>query len=415
MAKVQLLQDKQIKTAKSKDKEYFLNDGGGLRISIKPSGHKIWEYRYTINGKRKKTTFKSYPIVTLVEARTKRQEYERLINSGIDPIEHFKIIKEDNILDNQGMFLNVVNEWLNKESENTKENTHQNKIRVFENDINPFLKNKHIREVTKNDILKIIKVKEIQAPSVADKIFVSLKSLFNYAVFKGYVTQNLFENTKSEKRLYIKPQKVQHFAKITDESILKELVEDIYNYNGMHSIRNALRFVLHIPLRADNLCNLKWIYIDFDKKLLTIPRALMKVNDENLPDFKMPLSNEVIDILEEQKIFTGHQEWVFLGNNNRDSINKESPNGALKRMGYNDARKDRKQRLHSFRGTFRSLIDTLDIDNKFSFEVKEKALDHHEQSKTVRAYSHKSDYTNQLIPLMNWWSNYIIKLRDCTL
>ncbi|WP_323594473.1 tyrosine-type recombinase/integrase [Aliarcobacter butzleri] len=412
MPKIEILQDIQIKKAKPKEKEYFLNDGGGLRLLIKTNGLKLWEFRFTVNGQRKKTSFKTYPTVTLKEARTKRQEYQTLINSGINPIEHFKTIKEDNIVDIQGMFLNVVNEWLKSEAERTKENTHQNKVRIFENDINPFLKNKHIRDVTKEDILKIIKIKEIQAPNVASKIFVIFKSLFNHATFKGYVSKNIFQNTKEERKNYIKPQQTIHFSKITDEEILKELVNDIYNYRGMHSIRNALKFVLHIPLRAENLCNLKWSYIDFDKKLLTIPRELMKVKNINLPDFKMPLTDEVINILKEQEIFSGHQEWVFLGNNNRDPINSESPNGALKRMGYNDERKGKKQRLHSFRGTFRSLIDTLDIDSKFSFEVKEKALDHQEQSKTVRAYNHKSDYINQLIPLMNFWSDYILSLKD---
>ncbi len=412
MPKIELLQDITIKKAKPQEKEYFLNDGGGLRLLIKTNGLKLWEFRFTVNGQRKKTSFKTYPTVTLKEARTKRQEYQTLINSGINPIEHFKIIKEDNIIDNQGMFLNVVDEWLSREAESTKENTHQNKIRVFENDINPFLKNKHIRDVTKDDILKIIQIKEIQAPNVASKIFVIFKSLFNYAVFKGYVTKNIFENTKEERRNYIKPLKVKHFSKITDEEILKELVNDIYNYRGMHSIRNALKFVLHIPLRADNLCNLKWSYIDFDKKILTIPRELMKVKNINLPDFKMPLTDEVINILEEQQIFSGHQEWIFLGNNNRDPINSESPNGALKRMGYNDERKGRKQRLHSFRGTFRSLIDTLDLENKFSFEIKEKALDHQEESKTVRAYANQVDYVNRFIPLMNFWSDFVLSLKD---
>ena len=216
MAKVQLLQDITIKKAKSQEKEYFLNDGGGLRIAIKPSGHKIWEYRYTINGKRRRTTFKSYPIVTVQDARTKRQEYESLINNGLDPIEYFKTIKKDNILDEKGMFLEVAKEWLKRESENTKENTHSTKVEIFEKDINPFLKNKHISEVTKDDVLKIIKFKEIQAPNVANKIFIIFKSLFNHAVFKGYVTKNIFENTKEEKKNYIKPTKVKHYSKITD-------------------------------------------------------------------------------------------------------------------------------------------------------------------------------------------------------
>ena len=62
------------------------------------------------------------------------------------------------------------------------------------------------------------------------------------------------------------------------------------------------------------------------------------------------------------------------------------------------------------RGSFRSLINTLDIENKFTFEVKEYALDHHTGEDTVKAYTNKSDYTKQLEPLMIFWSDYILSL-----
>ncbi|KLE11466.1 tyrosine-type recombinase/integrase [Aliarcobacter butzleri] len=410
MPKIELLQDIQIKKAKPLEKEYFLNDGGGLRLLIKENGAKIWQFRYTLNGQRKKTSFKTYPTVTLKEARTKRQEYQTLINSGIDPINHIKQIKEENILDINGMFLNVANEWLDKESERTKESTHKNKLRAFEKDIFPFLKNKHIKEIVIKDIINIIEKKQLQAHEVATNIFTYMDNLFRYAVLKDYCERNILADIKRSDIIRAKP--VKHFSKITDPYILKELIESIYNYNGGYSLRNALKLVLHIPLRAENLCNLKWEYINFDKKLLTIPRELMKVKDLNFDDFKMPLTDEVINILKEQQLFTYHQEWIFLGTNNRDPINNESPNRALQRMGFNDDKKGKKIRLHGFRGTFRSMIETLDIENKFSFEVKERALDHQENSKVVRAYAHKSDYINQLIPLMNFWSDYILSLKN---
>ena len=410
MAKIEILQDIQIKKAKPKEKEYFLNDGGGLRLLVKENGSKIWQFRYTLNGQRKKTSFKTYPTVSLKEARTKRQEYQTLINSGIDPIDNAKQIKEENIIDANGMFLNVASEWLNKEAERTKESTHKNKLRAFTKDINPFFKDKHIKDLQVKDIVKIIELKQLQAHEVACDIFTYLDNLFRYAVLRNYCERNILADIR--KSDIIKPKPVKHFSKITDTYILKELVESIYNYNGSHSLRNALKLVLHIPLRAENLCKLKWSYIDFDKKLLTIPRELMKISDSNFDDFKMPLTDEVLHILKEQQIFSGHQEWIFLGTNNRDPINKESPNGALKRMGYNDDKKGRKIRLHGFRGTFRSMIETLDIDNKFGFEAKERALDHQEQSKVVRAYAHKSDYINQLIPLMNFWSDFILSLKN---
>jgi integrase len=410
MAQMELLQDIQIRKAKGQDNIYYLNDGGGLRLKITPTNSKIWEFRYTFNGKSRKTTFKTYPTVTLKEARIKRQEYQTLINSGSDPINHIKQVKEENTLDINGMFINIANEWLDKESERTKESTHKNKLRAFEKDINPFLKNKHIKEIAIKDIVNIIEKKQLQAHEVATNIFTYLDNLFRYAVLKNYCERNILADIKRTDIIRAKP--VKHFSKITDPDILKELIESIYNYNGGYSLRNALKLVLHIPLRAENLCNLKWSYIDFDKKLLTIPRELMKVKDLNFDDFKMPLTDEVVNILKEQQLFTSHKEWIFLGTNNRDPINNESPNRALQRMGFNDDKKGRKIRLHGFRGTFRSMIETLDIENKFSFEVKERALDHQENSKVVRAYAHKSDYINQLIPLMNFWSDYILSLKN---
>ena len=410
MAQMELLQDIQIRKAKGQDNIYYLNDGGGLRLKITPTNSKIWEFRYTFNGKSRKTTFKTYPTVTLKEARIKRQEYQTLINSGSDPINHIKQIKEENIFDKNGMFINIANEWLDKESERTKESTHKNKLRAFEKDINPFLKNKHIKEIAIKDIVNIIEKKQLQAHEVATNIFTYLDNLFRYAVLKNYCERNILADIKRTDIIRAKP--VKHFSKITDPDILKELIVSIYNYNGGYSLRNALKFVLHIPLRAENLCNLKWSYIDFDKKLLTIPRELMKVKDLNFDDFKMPLTDEVINILKEQQLFTSHQEWIFLGTNNSDPINNESPNRALQRMGFNDDKRGRKIRLHGFRGTFRSMIETLDIENKFSFEVKERVLDHQENSKVVRAYAHKSDYIKQLIPLMKFWSDYILDLKN---
>jgi len=81
-------------------------------------------------------------------------------------------------------------------------------------------------------------------------------------------------------------------------------------------------------------------------------------------------------------------------------------------MGFNNEKKGNKIRLHGFRGTFRSLIDTLDKDNRFSFEVKERALDHHDKNMVVRAYNHKASYKDQIVELMNFWSDFICKLRE---
>ena len=405
-----ILKDKQIQEAKAKETKYFLNDGAGLRLAIRPNGTKLWEFRYTINGKRKETTFKTYPIVSLKEARNKRDEFLQLINSGINPIEYFKEIKEESNLDENGMFLNIANEWLKKEESRTEVSTHVNKVRAFEKDINPYLKNKHIKEIAIKDVVKILELKLLQSHDVATKIFSYLDSLFRYSVYKGYCDRNILNDIKRGD--IIPSKKYRHYSKITDIDKFKELVNAIYTYSGSHSVRGALKLVLHLPFRAENVCNLRWEYVDFDKKIITIPRGEMKIKDINLDDFKLPMSEEVENILRYQYEISGYQEWVFLGTNNRSPINSESPNKALKIMGFNDEANDKKITLHGFRGTCRSLLDTLDTDNKFSFEAKEKLLDHHNNSKVVRAYTNKSDYLNHIIPIVEFWSDFVCSLKN---
>lgn len=47
------LNARQIDTAKPKEKEYKLADGGGLYLLVKPNGARYWHLKYRFLGKRK--------------------------------------------------------------------------------------------------------------------------------------------------------------------------------------------------------------------------------------------------------------------------------------------------------------------------------------------------------------------------
>lgn len=409
-----LLKDIEIKNALPKEKKYYLTDGGGLRLQINPNGSKVWAYRFKLNKKSYETTFKSYPTTTLKEAREKRNEYKKLIDKGINPIEQKHQEVATQIINNNSLFQKVLYEWLEAEKPNAELSQYEWKKNKFEKDVLPFLTDKKMSDITIQDIKHIITNKNKTSPETASRIFAYMKRLFSYSVLSGYCERNLILDI--DKSHLITKTIVKHMPKITDKEIFKELVNSIYNYHGGFSVRNALKLVLHIPLRPENLCRLKWSEIDFDKKLLIIPREQMKVKNINIEDFKMPLSDEVINILKEQKdqlkLYTNELNYVFVGTDCKNSINKESPNKALQLLSFNDEKKGRKIRLHGFRGTARSMIETLDVDSKFSFETKERFLDHHENNKVVRAYSHGANYLERLKELTNWWSDYILSLKD---
>ena len=68
-----LLNNIEIKNAQLKDKEYVMSDGSGLVILIKPSGAKLWRYRYSM------PKYKSCLWVHIQRYHSLRLEYERLM------------------------------------------------------------------------------------------------------------------------------------------------------------------------------------------------------------------------------------------------------------------------------------------------------------------------------------------------
>jgi hypothetical protein len=91
--------DAVYRAAKSKDKDYTINDGGGLYLLVKTNGSKLWQLVCTFNGKRKKLSLGIYPGVTLESARRKAAEARAQIANGIDPSEANKQSKQSKQVD----------------------------------------------------------------------------------------------------------------------------------------------------------------------------------------------------------------------------------------------------------------------------------------------------------------------------
>jgi hypothetical protein len=62
-----------------------LSDGGGLQLWIQPNGSRLWQLIYQHEGKQAQMALGPYPQVSLLDARTKRDEAKQKIRAGIDP------------------------------------------------------------------------------------------------------------------------------------------------------------------------------------------------------------------------------------------------------------------------------------------------------------------------------------------
>ncbi len=77
------LTDIAIKVAKSTAKPIKLFDAGGLFLIVAPSGGKWWRFKYRFQGKAKTLSLGTYPLVSLKEAREKRDELRRQLPEAL--------------------------------------------------------------------------------------------------------------------------------------------------------------------------------------------------------------------------------------------------------------------------------------------------------------------------------------------
>lgn len=413
------LTDTTIRKATAKEKKYKLYDGGGLILLVTPAGSKLWKFKYRFNNKEKEYALGGYPIVTLVKAREKRDQLKRLLSEGIDPSEQKK--QEKHIateavkltaLEKRSQLHLVVNEWLGLHEKKVSAYTAKKTRSLLERTLlPPYSKytlqsnietSTPIGHIKHFEITALLKEVAKETEYTAKRLKQFLDRIWLFGVTSGYCEANIISNISNE---VLPSHKTKSFAKVTDEVILGGLLNDIDNYEGNIIVKASLQFLVYTMLRATTLVTLKWEYVDFEAKTLTIPREKMKVKDKNLNDFVLPLVPQAIDILKTLHKLTGANEYIFSISDK--PINKESGNKALRIMGYTDESKGMKQTQHSFRGTFRSLVETHQEKHRASFEAKEAVLDHQVGGQVERAYTHKSNYVEQMRELLEWYADYL--------
>ena len=87
------LSDVKVRNAKAKLKDYKLADGGGLYLLVSSTGGKLWRLKYNFGGKEKLLALGKYPIVSLSEARQRRDDAKRLLDTGVDPLINRQAVK----------------------------------------------------------------------------------------------------------------------------------------------------------------------------------------------------------------------------------------------------------------------------------------------------------------------------------
>jgi len=408
------LTDTQIRNAKPKDKGYKLFDGDGLFLWISVKGAKLWRLKYNspVSGKEKTYSIGKYPGVTLAAARDERIRLRRDIHNGIDPSDQKQESKREireEVIKNEDTFGKISKDFLNHKTK-ISEDYRDMQERRLERHIFPVLKDTPISEISRNDIIDLIKIIESHGTlEMASRVFSLCNEIFRYASANEKIPYNILQDI--DKKSVFMQQEEKHFPVILDEKELKVLFKKFDNYGGDIATRYALQLLPYLAARPGNIRTAEWKEIDFENAQWVIPGKKMKIRvkykgtDELQPHI-IPLSKQVVSRLKELKKHTGDSPYLFPGILSRKSFMSENTlTSAMKRLGYQD-----RMLPHSFRALFSTFMHSKIEEHGFHSDIIERQLAHKEKNKVKAAYNH-AEYLPQRKKMMQFWSDYVDKIK----
>jgi len=386
------LTNTEVKQAKPKQKVYALSDGEGLQLRVKPNGSKLWLFDYYRPFTKVRTclSFGSYPEVSIADARNKRKFARELLAKEIDPKDH----RDENDLKKKREHANTLEhiaaQWLEVKKSSVSTEHANDTWRSLELHIFPSLGKLPIHNISA--VKTIDTIKPIAAKGSLEtvkRLCQRLNEIMIFAVNTGILTANPLSGIS---KAFQAPTK-QHLPTLKPDQ-LPELMQTIMTASIKRTTRCLIEWQLHTMVRPNEAAGARWVEIDVESKLWTIPAARMKKKKEHI----VPLTDQCIALLEFMKPISGHREHVFPADrNSRTHINSSTANMALKRMGYSG-------QLVSH--GFRALASTTLNEQGFDFDVIEAALAHTGKDEVRNAYN-RANYLARRKPVMEWWSNHI--------
>ncbi|ARO87946.1 integrase [Nitrosospira lacus] len=389
------LSDPAVRNAKLAVKPYKLTDGEGLYLLINNVG-KYWRYDYRFQGKRKTLAFGVYPVITLADARDRRNQARKLVANGGDPaaIKQAKKLKEKQLA--ASTFEAVAREWHEKQSVKWVPKNSARTISVLERNIFPYIGSTPISQVTAATLLSAVqKIEKRGNIETAHRAMQISGQIFRYAIATGRAQADLSLVLKGA----LTPVRETHHASITDPKKIRDLLLALEGYSGSFITLSALKLAPLLFVRPGELRHAEWSEIDLNAAEWRIAAGKMKMKAVHL----VPLCKQALAVLRELKPLTGEGRYVFPGvRSYARPMSENTVNAALRRLGY--------EKTEMTGHGFRSMASTILHEQGWPHEAIERQLAHAERNKVSAAYNY-AEHLPKRREMMQAWADYLDGLK----
>ena len=385
-----------IRNTKPAAKPFKISDGGGLFLLVQPHGAMLWRLKYSFLGKERTLSFGAYPIVSLADAREKRDAAKKLLANGKDPSTEKRIERLAMESAARNTFGLIAAEYIENLETSGKAGITVEKNRWLLLDLAKSLANRPIAEITSAELLDLLKrVEKSGRRETARRLRGVIGSVFRLAI----VTLRATSDPTFALKGALVPPNVKPRSAITDEKQLGGFLRAIDEFDGWPTLRAALKFCALTFARPGEVRGATRSEVNFEKSVWRIAPERTKMRRPH----DVPLSRQAIEVLREIWPASEFGELIFPSLiSYKKPLSENAFNSALRRMGFT-------QEEMSAHG-FRSSASTILNENGFNPDVIEAALGHQAENAVRRAYN-RAIYWPERIALMQKWADMLNEFR----
>lgn len=369
------------------------SDGGGLYLVVKPTGKKLWSYRFMLSGKAREMGLGSLDDVTPEEAREQATRARRLAKEGIDPIEARKAENQAKMLKEARLvtFDECATKYIEAHSPSWKNpKHHQQWENTLKSYASPIIGNLAVQDVDTSLVIQILEPIWTSKTETASRLRMRIESILDWAKVREFREGENPARWKGHLANILPPrnkvQQVKHHSALPYLEI-PAFMGHLREQEGVAAI--ALEFTILTACRTGETVGASWAEFDLDRGLWIIPAERMKGGQAHT----VTLSTAAKSALKRIQPFSN--EFVFPGGKPGKGLSTGGMSAVLKRMGSPVT-------VHGFRSTFRDWA--AERTNTPSW-VAEKALAHAVADKVEAAYR-RGELIEKRRLLMEQWAQF---------
>ena len=391
-----LLSDRACQAAKPTEKIYYLADGNGLRLQVRPNGSRYWMLRFTLAGKEGTLLIGSYPDIGLAAARKKAAEARALVKAGRSPVLERKLTKHAQITADANTFAAVSAEWLEHNRSRWSAVHYERNEGLLRRILLPTLGALPVAEISRVVLLTPLKTAYSSGiEESARRARGVAAQVFGYAIETGRAQNNPGKELASS--AVLKAVEVRNFAALQPEQV-GPMLRALKASGCSPVVQASIEMMMLTGLRDFSLRSARWSEIDLVGARWVVPGERMK----NKKAHTMPLPTQAVAILTELKRLTGRKpdSFVFAGAGRAGHLAENTLRLTLHRLGF-------RVTAHGFRSMLTDLLN----ERGFNRTAVERQLAHVEPNKVRKAYL-RSDFMEHRVVMMQWLADWAYAQRD---